>query len=201
MVLADRNGVILRTLCNADAEDLFRECYLVPSPRIVFITDGHEAPPIHPDFRRPARSPVTENPGVIVGVGGDTPRPIPQLNDEGVKTGYWHAEDVEQVDIYTAAVQAGKSIAGVGPNPLYTGNEHLSRLKGKYLREMAEEGELIYHHFVDPAEFTAVLRRADLGTPVRSLHDIRPYLLMPALALFVAGYCVEIIRHRWRVPT
>ena len=62
----------------------------------MFVSDGHEAPPVDPKLRlHLERSSVT---GVIVGVGGDDLSPIPVLDDEGKVTGYWAADQVPQVD-------------------------------------------------------------------------------------------------------
>ncbi len=66
---------------------------------MVFITDGHEAPPIDP--QSPFAMPDDVQPGQIrgwvVGAGGDTPQPIPHTDDEDHRIGYWNARDVIQI--------------------------------------------------------------------------------------------------------
>jgi mxaL protein len=51
--------------------------------RLVFLTDGHEAPPVHPELRMHLDSDAGQASGLIVGIGGDHPVPIPALDDDG----------------------------------------------------------------------------------------------------------------------
>lgn len=156
-------------------------------PRLVFITDGHESPPVHPDLRQKVRK-VDGQDGFIVGVGGDTPQPIPKLADNGKILGYWHPDDVEQYDRFTAAVQNGESITGVTPNPDFTGKEHLSSLKQSYLQQLADEVGFRYTRLQKPAETADLLKSVRFGATARSPQDARPLLLKGALLLLLIGY-------------
>ena len=95
-------------------------------PDILFITDGHEAPPIDP--KSPFAMPDDVQPGQIhgwiVGTGGDTPQPIPHTDEDDHRIGYWNARDVIQV------------ISEDGTRILSA--EHLSALREPHLKALAE---------------------------------------------------------------
>jgi mxaL protein len=69
---------------------------LKPSPSLLFITDGHEAPPVPdeevPEFER-ERLQVR---GSVLGVGSLTPQPIPRSDNAGRFIGWWGADEVVQ---------------------------------------------------------------------------------------------------------
>ena len=161
-------------------------------PNVVFFTDGHESPPIHPQLRFTIKNGAKDRWGLIVGVGGDKPRPIPRFSGTGKKLGYWHADDVDQVDRFTAAIEAGKSMTGVGPNPELTGKEHLSSLRPRYLRLLADEALFEYHRLGDEWDLADILLDDGLGEVVASRQDLRPRLLLLSLLLFLAGFVAQI---------
>ena len=63
---------------------------------IIFMTDGQEAPPLEQGQRGVPNTDKFEIDGLLVGVGGDTPMPIPKSDASGEITGFWRAEDVVQ---------------------------------------------------------------------------------------------------------
>jgi len=66
------------------------------TPSLVFVTDGHEAPPLDPNQRPPFDDKPGEVAGVIVGVGALKPSPIPKSDARGRPLGFWSADDVPQ---------------------------------------------------------------------------------------------------------
>jgi mxaL protein len=128
-------------------------------PAIVFVSDGHEAPPIHPAHRPASGGEAGKVPGLLVGVGGPLPVPIPKLDPDGRRLGFWGADEVMQTDPISRG--RGGSIAGelyveteeVRPPPGWptTGNEHLSQLREGYLRLLAEELRFGYLRLDDVA--------------------------------------------------
>jgi len=115
-------------------------------PNLLFLSDGHEAPPLgteqNPLFDDLKTGEVN---GWIVGVGGDIPRPIPKTDNEGKPLGYWHIEDVIQLE---------GDQAGVAP-------EYLSSLREPYLRALARQTGL------------AFVRLQDFDSITRALSDPR----------------------------
>lgn len=116
---------------------------------LVFVTDGHEAPPLPYDGATAFRG---ETPGgIILGVGGDTPAPIPKFDDLGREIGFYEAEDLQH-----APTRMGAPPPDATDRPGYharnnpygesdlEGSEHLSRLQGDYLRELAAQRGLGY---------------------------------------------------------
>jgi mxaL protein len=122
-------------------------------PAIVFVTDGHEAPPLHPAYRPRFGGRPGEVAGLIVGAGGPAPVPIPKFDLDGRRLGYWSADDVAQSDSYSGG-REGSSVAGeryaeteaFNPPPGWPagGNEHLSQLRESYLRLLGDELEFQY---------------------------------------------------------
>ncbi|MCX4189129.1 VWA domain-containing protein [Methylophaga sp. OBS3] len=73
-----------------------------PEPNIVFITDGHESPPIHESLFPKFQGTPGEIKGLIVGVGGNDLLPIPKTNEQGEIEGFWDVNEVMHVDVYAS---------------------------------------------------------------------------------------------------
>jgi mxaL protein len=116
-------------------------------PAIVFLTDGHEAPPVHPGHRPRFDGQPGEITGLIVGTGGPVLVPIPKFDPDGRRLGFWRPDDVMQTDPYSrgrggsVANERFADIEDVKPPPGWpaVGNEHLSQLHESYLRLLADE--------------------------------------------------------------
>lgn len=119
--------------------------------RIVFLSDGHEAPPVHAEFRPRFSGTPGEISGALIGIGGSKPMPIPRLNNAGKVVGNWTAREVLQVDTYSlgrgANVEA-EPMVGVDMSDvagrIAAGTEHLSSLREVYLQQLAGETRLDY---------------------------------------------------------
>lgn len=64
--------------------------------QIIFMTDGHEAPPLRKGNRGMPNSDSLDVQGLIIGVGDTIPSPIPKLDRYGKTIGYWQADEVIQ---------------------------------------------------------------------------------------------------------
>jgi len=115
---------------------------------LVFLTDGHEAPPLPVSGRPSFDGTVGETGGLVVGVGGKIPAPIPKFDEDGYETGVWSEHEVDQVNRLDAH--------HLGSNPRLSRvddgehaaprSEHLSSVREDYLRELARETGLEYRH-------------------------------------------------------
>lgn len=120
------------------------------APHLAFMTDGHEAPPVHPVLRPRFRGEAGEAGGLIVGIGGLEPVPIPYLDEDGQVVGYWAQEEVMQVDRHSAGRPStqGEAMVGIDSRDLQEriarGTEHLSSLRESYLQQLAGETGLDY---------------------------------------------------------
>jgi mxaL protein len=160
-------------------------------PALVFLTDGHEAPPVNPGYRPNFTVERGDVRGVILGVGGDAALPIPKIDPAGQRLGEWAADEVLQVD--PRSLGRGGSVAGeqmvepeerdVAPLPGATpGREHLSALREDYLMLLASETGLAYRRLDDAAGLVEAMQADALARTVASRLDLRPGLA--ALALF-----------------
>lgn len=139
---------------------------------LIFLTDGHEAPPL-----RGSGLPLFEDlkPGAIrgwlVGVGKHTLRPIPKTDPDGKPLGFWSANEIIQPDHDPAQGAPGLS------------REHLSALREAHLRGLARELGLEYAHLADEASLGHAMRDTRFARRVPVPTDLA--WLPAALALLV----------------
>lgn len=156
-------------------------------PALVFVTDGHEAPPVNPRYRPSFSVDRGAVRGLIVGVGGDAPQPIPKVDPLGRPLGDWEADEVLQVD--PRSLGRGGSVSGeqmvepdereVAALPGATpGSEHLSSLREGYLQLLASETGVGYLRLQDQTSLaTAWLQRGGstrLARQAPAVFDLRP---------------------------
>lgn len=147
---------------------------LQPHPAVVFVSDGHEAPPLDSSEIAPFDD---VKPGEIVGwllgAGEPAPQPIPRTDDAGRRIGYWRADEV---------VQGGKAAA-----------EHLSGLREAHLLALARQTGFGYARLDGPTAMKAAM------TDPRALHR-RPVPTrlnaLPALAALL----LLVLRFRPDLP-
>lgn len=159
---------------------------------VVFVTDGHEAPPlpyIGPDEFR-GDSPG----GIVIGVGSDTPSPIPKFDDLGRDVGFYEANDLQQAPSRIGAPPTDASERpGYHPrnNPYgesdLEGDEHLSRLNAEYLTDLAGQRGL---GFIRLDAGPAAIERAlsDHATPRQgtTFFGLAPFIAAASCVLLVA---------------
>jgi mxaL protein len=144
---------------------------LAQHPSVIFLTDGQEAPPraVIPEFDRPPGRVK----GMLVGVGGDTPQPIPRLDREGRQIGWWKA----------AAVVQRPTPAGFSRD-----QEHLSSIHERYLQALAPVAGLGYARLTDNAALEKILTDPRLARSLVAPTDLRWIPALLAAALLAAYY-------------
>lgn len=166
-------------------------------PAVVFVTDGHEAPPLNPRHRPRFDDKPGEVAGLVVGVGGPTPQPIPKTDPAGRPIGVWAIDEVLQTD--PRSLGRGASVGGevmteegdaapaggLGATP---GAEHLSALREPYLRLLAQENGMAFHRLGDTEAFAKALQAPALARPVPTSVDVRIGLAALALVLLLAAW-------------
>lgn len=172
-------------------------------PSLIFVTDGHEAPPLNPRHRPAFDDKPGETKGLIMGVGGLIPAPIPKTDPLGRPIGFWRADDVLQTDPFSQGRQtsvgreamadddstAAPALPGASP-----GSEHLSSLREAYLRLLAGEQGLGYRRLQGTdgpdagAAMAAALAAPELARPVRARLDLRFAFAAVALCLLLARH-------------
>jgi mxaL protein len=163
--------------------------------RLVFLTDGHEAPPVHPELRMHFDEDAGMASGLIVGIGGDRAVPIPVLEEDGTQSGWWKADQVQQVDSYSLGRRGSENsepMTGVDSTNLSTriaqGTEHLSSLHESYLRELAREAQLDYQRLHAPADLGPMLAQARYAHSQAVSTSLRTPLALAALVFLVAAF-------------
>ena len=150
---------------------------------ILFFTDGQEAPPIDPTNppRRFDDVVPGDTPGTIIGTGGDSPRRIPKIDEDGKRVGYWRAWEV---------LQRHGETAGGDAKP----REHLSALREAHLRNLAQDVGLQYTRMTDLASVSRAMQDPRLAKRQWVSTNIQ---WVPALA----ALCLLIYRLLpWRIP-
>jgi mxaL protein len=172
-------------------------------PALLFLTDGHESPPVNPRYRPNLTVARGEVRGLIVGVGGDEPLPIPKLAPDGRPVGEWGADEVLQID--PRSLGRGGSVGGeqmvepddvpVKPLPGVTpGAEHLSALREDYLRLLGSETGLGYQRLGSATALREALEAPKLAREAPSRLDLRPALGAAALLCLL----IPLWPARWR---
>jgi mxaL protein len=176
---------------------------LAGSPSLVFITDGQEAPPLNPRYRPAFDDKPGEVAGVIVGIGGSRPAPIPKIDPQGQPLGFWRADEVMQTDPRSQGRggsiggelltddRAGTAAPALGATP---GSEHLSSLREGYLRLLAGEQGLAQAQPSSPDALAAALTSPALAKPVPARVELRFALAALALALLLARHGAPLWR-------
>lgn len=159
---------------------------------LVFLTDGQEAPPIPWTGGPTFEGEVGRVAGVVVGVGGSTPVPIPKFDDRGREVGFYAMEEIPQESRVGAPPPGAENRPGWHPrnNPygeMPAGTEHLAQLREPYLVDLAASVGLSYHRLDTGAALAAAVARAARPHPVVSNRDASAYFGAVALMLAVAA--------------
>lgn len=160
--------------------------------RLIFLTDGHEAPPVSAQFPPKYKGTPGDTRGAIIGVGGDAALRIPKFDPNGKFLGYWRASEVQQIDSYTAGRPVGghETMSGVEDTDIEArisaGQEHLSSLKQGYLQGLAKGLALDYHR--STAQLETVLLSDSIASSKTGQLDISRYLAALALLFIVLHF-------------
>ncbi|PCJ30836.1 MAG: MxaL protein [Gammaproteobacteria bacterium] len=152
---------------------------MTPSPDIVFITDGHEAPPLHESLFPKYKKDLADISGVFVGVGGDELLPIPKHDFDGTENGFWQQNEVLHEDVYASLRSESEEVRAARPR-----NEHLSSQKTAHLTGLAKR--LSFDYIVSPDNVDTLLTA--LENKVKTRDQVVNYSWAPwftSLALFI----------------
>jgi len=155
-----------------------------PQPSIVFITDGHESPPLHKTLHAKFKGTVGEVTGIFVGVGGDTLQPIPRHDLDGNEIGVWQVNEVLHQDVYANSRGDWQE-----KNKLTAKTEHLSSQKKTHLRTLATT--LDFDYIVSPTKPKELVKSIENIAKTREQvvsYDWSPWLASFALFLLVLLY-------------
>jgi len=157
-------------------------------PALVFLSDGHEAPPVDPVTRYPVENRAPRVPGLIVGVGGDALSPIPKFDMDGNDLGFWDEQEVTQLSVPQGGGNADPERRAEAELRVRRGAEHLSSLKESHLRELAAEAGLGYTRLTSPESLLSALRRPELARSRPVATDLRWALAAAALLSLAVAF-------------
>lgn len=152
--------------------------------RLVFFSDGEQFPPqaaAVPFYGKPG-----EVSGLIIGVGGASPVPIPRYDRENKSIGYWQYADLE--DWLPPSELAGR--------PRHDSSPYLSHLDEPNLKALAATTGLRYHRLTTPAALIETLLDANLAERRIVALDARPALSLAAGVLLVMPMLVGLLNRR-----
>jgi len=173
---------------------------------LVFLTDGHEAPP------QPRGVPLPDMEGtpgkvkgVAIGVGGKEKVPMPKFDDDGNEIGSYGPMDVPQENHSGPPPPDAHLRPGYHPkwapfgSDAPQGEEHLSSVRSDHLAAIAAKTGLAHVDLVDtPNLFDAIARNAH-ARPVEVAVDVRPVPAALALALLVVLYAAPALARGTRL--
>lgn len=149
-----------------------------PQPTIVFITDGHEAPPLNEKLFPKFDGKPGQIHGLMVGVGGEDLLPIPKTNEKGEIEGFWGVNDVMHQDVY-ASFQADAS------NAPTKRTEHLSSQKKAHLQTLADR---VGFGFISSPD-----KPGKMVDAIRDESDTRPQTIDYDLYAWFAGIALLLV--------
>jgi mxaL protein len=166
-------------------------------PTLVFVTDGHEAPPLNARHRPAFDDKPGEGSGLLVGVGALKASAIPKTDASGRPLGFWAADDVLQRDPRSQG--RGGSVSGermveeadAAPMPplgATPGSEHLSSQREGYLRLLASETGLDFHRLDSVDGLATAMMAPTLARRATVSADGRVALALLALALLLCRH-------------
>ncbi|WP_035693300.1 vWA domain-containing protein [Azospirillum halopraeferens] len=171
---------------------------------LVFLTDGHEAPPL------PASGPPAFDAeagavsGILVGVGGTVPVPIPRFDDRGREIGFVRAEDVPHESRVGPPPADASGRPGWHPRNApwgavpEAGTEHLTEVRESHLRDLAQRTGLGYALLTGVDALEAAVRDTAAVRPIAAAVDLRPVPAAGALLALLALYGVVPLMERRR---
>ncbi|PKM36685.1 MAG: VWA domain-containing protein [Gammaproteobacteria bacterium HGW-Gammaproteobacteria-10] len=162
--------------------------------RLVFMTDGQEAPPVNPRYRPDFSDVKGAISGLLVGVGDMEPAPIPKYNSRGEQEGFYTADDVPHRSTFGLSSLNPEEIEGYNArnapfgSETAAGNEHLSYLHEAYLQQLSAEAGLYYHRLTVSQPLIEALQAADLAEQKQVENDVRWRAALASLVLLLAVF-------------
>lgn len=161
---------------------------------LLFMSDGHEAPPLPWSGGPLFEGRRGEVAGLIIGTGGYALSPIPKFDDLGRETGFYSAEDVPHENRFGLPPPGAENREGYNPrnapfgSSSASGTEHLSFVRETYLKELANITGLTYHHLDNPSDLASSISAVATPRQRAGTVDLTPWFIASALACLTLLY-------------
>lgn len=161
---------------------------------LIFITDGHELPPLPFSGLSPFDGKPGDVGGLIVGIGGRTPTPLLKYDEEGREIGTYAAQEVPQENRSGPPPPDAATRPGYHPKWAPFGNatvdngEHVAVVREAYLQQLASVTGLSYAYLDGAHDLLAPLTAAAHARPLEVASDVSAFPGGLALVLLVLLY-------------
>lgn len=161
---------------------------------LVFLTDGHEAPPLPYTGLPPFEGERGGVRGLIVGVGGHAPTPLLKYDNDGREIGTYGAQEIPQENRAGPPPPDAASRPGYHPkwapfgDAVVDNSEHMAFLREPHLKELAHVTGLSYVRMHPGESLTAQFEQAVKPRVATVATDIRQYPAAIALLLLIVLY-------------
>lgn len=165
--------------------------------RLLFITDGNQAPPANPKYMPMFTGKPGQVQGIILGSGKTTLSPIPKLDDRNEIGGYWTQEEALRFGNFgmaetlsVLAMEQGQHDrnAGHGPGNALLSTAHLSGLDEANLRRLSGITGLDYTRLHAVDAMTPLLLGRGMGRWRLAHTDLRPWLAVPVMIFLLVFF-------------
>ena len=168
--------------------------YLNVPAQVLFFTDGDEAPKVNAINKIDLTGVQIGKNMLFVGIGGNTPVPVPRYNSSNKWVGYWSSDTKEN-----SAGAIGDTYSDTSkdePDPVVAYAEfdrYLSQLDSDYLKELAREVKGAYVEGVDESEFYDYVQELKPAASFVTAYSVRWLYLTLAMLLLLATYLPSLL--------
>lgn len=159
---------------------------------LVFLSDGDEAPHVTVPHFGDLLAVQGKVHGLLVGVGGGQPRPVPKLDADNRIIGYWSAVDAVREGFYPNLSELVKGDASAAElehsGALDEVREHRSALNEEYLKQVGAAAGLGYLAADTPQRVAAAITDPAIARHEKAERDMRIVFGFAAAILVMIGW-------------
>ncbi len=174
--------------------------------RVMFFTDGQQAPPANPEYMPGFAGKAGEVQGYLVGMGKPVPSKIPKLDEKNAVAGYWEQEEVQRFGNFgmaetlsVLAMEQGQHDrnAGHGPGNSLLENAHLSALDVQNLQRLADTTGLNFVRLDHAGQSSGWATGLGMTAWRWADTDLRPWLAWLVCLIWLAYLLLTFVASPW----
>ncbi len=129
--------------------------------------------------------------GLLLGVGGETPQPIPRLDGSNQIIGYWTQEEAvlegnhPNLLAFVKTLQPGEKAQD---GMLDEVSEHLSAFNRNLIQAAAQAGDTTFMHVKTPAEAMSAMKNSTFQKDAQAERDARWMFALMSMVLVLLGW-------------
>jgi mxaL protein len=162
--------------------------------RVMFFSDGQQAPPANPRYMPSYAGKPGDVQGYLVGMGKPVASKIPKLDEKNAVSGYWEQEEVQRYGNFgmaetlsVLAMEQGQHDrnSGQGPGAELLSNAHLSALDEQNLQRLSDSTGLNYVRLEQAGQSSGWATGLGMTAWRWADTDLRPWLALPTIACWL----------------